>query len=188
MIKATVALESLSPLAQNRHHETPKLQREIEKDYETRTWIERAHIDENGNLFIPPLALKNCLCEAAKFISMQIPGKGKSTYTKHFEAGVLVVDPLMTGIKKEDITPLWLFVPADGKRGSGKRVNKAFPYILKWKSTATVYIIDEIITKEILQEHLDKAGQFIGLGALRVRNQGICGRFKAEVRKWEKTT
>ena len=45
-------------------------------------------IDTNGVVFIPPNSLKNCLSEAAKFLSISVPGKGKATYTKNFEAGI----------------------------------------------------------------------------------------------------
>lgn len=40
------------------------------------------------------MAFRNCLAEAAKFLSIQIPGKGKSTYTKHFEAGLIIPAPM----------------------------------------------------------------------------------------------
>ncbi len=85
-------LFSVSAYSQSRHYDVPKLEKEIAKDYEARTWRERLHVTEGGFVFIPPIAFKNCLAEAAKFLGIQIPGKGKSTYTKHFEAGVLVVD------------------------------------------------------------------------------------------------
>ncbi len=65
--------------------------------------MNRAHVNDDGYMFIPPMAFKNCLSEAAKYISQQIPGQGKATYTKHFEAGVMVLDPLVLPIKKEEI-------------------------------------------------------------------------------------
>lgn len=118
--------------SQSKIHTTEHLDKEIHKDYEERTWRERLHCNGDGEVFIPPMSFKNCLSEVAKFVSIQIPGKGKATYTKHFEAGVLVTEPLMLGVQKALVQGEWLFVPADGKRGGGKRVWKCFPIIPAW--------------------------------------------------------
>lgn len=139
---------------------------------------------EDGRIFIPPMSLKNCVAEAAKFLGKQIPGKGKSTYTKHFEAGTLVTDPIILPLKKEDVEGEWLFVPSDGIRGSGKRVDKCFPVIRSWSGEATFYIIDETITKDVFIDHLKDAGSLIGIGRFRPRNNGFYGRFTVENLEW----
>ena len=169
-------LTSISPYSQSRHYDVPKLDKETSADYEKRTWRNRMHVRE-GLVYIPPMALKNCLSEAAKFLSIQVPGKGKATYTKHMEAGVMVVDPLEIGIKAEDVPGESLFVPADGRRGSGKRVTKVFPLIEHWECVATIIVIDQTITFDVLREHLDEAGRLIGMGRFRPRNNGYYGRF-----------
>lgn len=185
MIIATVELEGISPYSQSKHHVTPKKERELPKDYEERTWRERMHVNKDGYVFIPPMAFKNCVAEIAKFLGIQIPGKGKSTYTKHFEAGILVTDEVLLPIKKADVQGEWLFLPSDGKRGSGTRVDKCYPVIPEWKATVVFYILDEIITKDVFEDHLSKAGQFIGIGRFRPRNNGFYGRFKLNKVKWE---
>lgn len=186
MKKAIVTLSSLSPYSQSRFHDTPKLPKELAKDHEERTWKNRLHVDkETGNIVIPPMCFKNCLSEAAKFLSIQIPGKGKATYTKHFEAGVLVVDMVDLKIKPSDVSGEWFFVPADGKRGSGKRVMKCFPCIPKWTTSVEFLILDETITEDIFYKHLEEAGKFIGIGRFRPRNNGFYGRFKIDNIKWE---
>ena len=178
MATAIAKLKSVSPYEQGKHYEVEKKPKESAADYEKRTWRERLHYDENEEIFIPPMAFKNCLAECAKYLSMQIPGKGKATYTKHFEAGVLVVDPVYVGIKKKDVQGLWLFLPADGKRGGGKRVNKCMPVIPHWEAEVTFHILDDTITKEVFATHLEQAGKFIGIGAFRPRNNGYFGRFE----------
>ena len=90
MKTAIATLKSVSPYSQSKHYNTEKLAKELHKDYEARTWRDRLHTTLDGEVFIPPMSFKNCLSEAARFLSVQIPGKGKSIYTKHFEAGVLV--------------------------------------------------------------------------------------------------
>lgn len=187
---ATATLESISPYSQSRHHDEPSLGRasgsktESPKDKEARTWRERCHVDKEGRLFIPPMAFKNCLAEIAKYLSVQIPGKGKSTYTKHFEAGVMVLDGLTLPITKDKVAGEWLFVPADGRRGSGKRVEKCFPVVHEWSGKVQFHILDDVITPEVFEQHLRDAGNFIGIGRFRPRNNGYYGRFAVKSISW----
>lgn len=187
---ATATLESISPYSQSKHYDLPRLGRttgtstESHKDYEARTWRERCHVDKDGHLLIPPMAFKNCLAEIAKYLSVQIPGKGKSTYTKHFEAGVMVLDGLSLDIRKEAVPGEWLFVPADGKRGSGKRVEKCFPVVHEWRGKVQFHILDDVITPDVFEQHLKEAGNFIGIGRFRPRNNGYYGRFAVKSIHW----
>jgi hypothetical protein len=177
MITVTVKLKSVASYQYSRFHNTPKEEKESAADYEDRTWRNKAHINEKGQCFVPPMALKNCLSEAAKFLSMQIPGKGKATYTKHFEAGVLCIDPMLLNKSEKEIERLDLFVPASGRRGDGKRVIKTFPILKSWEGTAIFFVLDETITQEVFRYHMEQAGKFIGIGAFRPRNNGFFGRF-----------
>jgi len=136
-------------------------------------------------VFIPPMAFKNAMSDAAKFLGMQIPGKGKATYTKHIEAGVMVTEGLDLGVKPEDVRGEWLFVPSDGKRGGGRRVEKCFPVIDKWKGRVTFIVLDETVTEEPFRYILEQAGAFIGIGRFRPRNNGFYGRFTVESLTWE---
>lgn len=175
-----VQLKSKSPYSQGRYYsrvDVPPTEKEGSEDYERRTWRHRMHVNEDGEVYIPPMALKNCLAEAAKFLSIKIPGKGKQTYTKHFEAGVMVMDPIELGIKAADVPGEELFVPADGRRGGGRRVIRVFPLITRWEGTAIIHVIDETITEPVLRQHLTEAGNLIGMGRFRPRNNGYYGRF-----------
>lgn len=171
-------LESVSPYSQGKFHNDPPLEKEGPDDYEARTWKSRAHVDKDGIIFIPPMAFKNCMSEAAKYLSIQIPGKGKATYTKHFEAGLLICDPVSIGVKIGDVIGNWLFVPSDGRRGGGRRVKRCFPKVDTWKGDLIIHVLDETITENILRTHLEAAGSFIGIGTFRPRNNGFFGRFK----------
>ena len=181
---ATCQLQSISPYSQSRYHETPKLNKEQPDDYRKRTWRNHLHYDEAGMVYIPPMTLKNCLSEAAKFLGVQIPGKGKSTYTKHIEAGVLVIDPAPLGIHKDAVESENLFLPSDGVRGSGKRVIKTYPVIREWKTKCTFYVQDDVITEDVFRYHLEQAGTFIGIGRFRPRNNGFYGRFTLVDMEW----
>lgn len=195
---AKVKLESLSPYGQGRQYdkeEVPMLDKERPDDYERRTWYHRAHWDDQGRMFIPPSAFKNGIAECAKYLSMQIPGKGKATFTKHFEAGVLVVEPVVLPVKKVDgngkgpafqgLTQFGIYVPSDGRRGGTKRVKKFFPMVPAWNGEVTFHILDETITEEVFRHHVEQMGQFIGVGVYRPRNNGYWGRFKVVSIRWE---
>lgn len=183
---ATVTLKGISPYSQSRQHEEPKLEKEGPNDYETRTWRSKMHVTDGGYVFIPPMAFKNCLDEAAKFLSVGIPGKGKATYTKHFEAGVLVVDGLTLPIKAADVSGEWLQMNSDGVKGSGKRVKRCFPKVIDWGGNVEFHVFDATITEPVFRHHIEEAGKFIGIGRFRPRNRGFYGRFIIEKIKWSK--
>lgn len=187
MKTVTATLKSISPYSQGRHYVIDKKQGENPRDHETRTWRERIHSNAEGWMFIPPMAFKNSLSEAAKFLSIQIPGKGKATFTKHFEAGILVIEPLVLPIAKEDVPGIWLFVPPDGRRGGKGRVDKCFPTIAEWNGNVTYHVLDETLLTRIgtpegemtaFEWHLRQSGKFIGIGVFRPRNNGFYGRFE----------
>lgn len=193
---ATVQLENMpgSPYSQSRHFGmdpegqklTDKNGRTIEDGnaHEHRVWRLRCHVNQDGNIFIPPMSFKNALSEAARYMAMQIPGKGKITYTKHFEAGVMCMDPLVLPITRDAVDGDWLFVPSDGKRGGGKRVPKCFPVIKQWGGLMIFYVIDDVITTDVFEMTLRTAGSLIGIGRFRPRNNGFFGRFVVKSIKW----
>lgn len=184
---ATVTIKGVSPYSPGKHYseiEAPKLDKESFADYEARTWRNRMHVSKDGKVQIPPMAFKNCLSEAAKYLSIRIPGKGQATYTKHFTAGVLVSEPLTLPVKAADVPGNWLFVPADGVRGSGKRVNKCFPLIEEWGGVVNFQIFDETVTEKIFTQVLREAGMLVGIGTFRPINNGYFGRFAVDKVKW----
>ena len=111
-------------------------------------------------------------------MSEQVPGKGKNTYTKHFESGIIVADPLILPETRHTVAKDRVYVPSDGKRGGGKRVWKNFPLVKTWTGDVSFVIIDDIITEDVFRKHLDLAGQLVGIGRWRPRNNGMYGRFK----------
>ena len=73
---------------------------------------------------------------------------------------------------------------ADGRRGSGKRVWKYYPTMDAWGGEVEVIVLDETVLQTsrttgatILEDVCRGAGQFIGLGRFRTRNNGFYGRF-----------
>ena len=189
MKTATASLKSVSPYSQGKYIQTPKPDKLTHADFEKQVWSERCHTDNDGEIFIPPMAFKNCLQEAAKYLgaAMQIPGEGQTRYTKHFEAGILVVEPVFIGYNIKDIEQygVWRHVPGNGKQGGTTRVEKRFPTFPSWSADVEFLVFDEKVTNEIFARVLEGAGQFIGVGVFRPRNRGYFGRFDVVKIKWD---
>lgn len=184
MKQAICKLKSITDTTFGRYHQTPKLEKELSEAYEKRTWKEKAHFNEDGNLKIPGTMIANCIRESAKFMSLQIPGKGKSTYTKHFDAGIIITDDIITSVKKENLQGIPIHVPSDGRPGGTSRVIKIFPIVNEWEGQLTVIIGDDIITPDVFEQVFRNAGNLIGIGTWRPRNRGMNGRFELVDMKW----
>jgi len=179
-----VEIVGVTPYSQSKVYDVEREQGEGNDDYSRRTWMNYMHQTKTGEVFIPPNAIKNCLSEAAKYMNISVPGKGKATYTKHFEAGVQCVKPVLLGVKAKDVRCEKLFLPADGRRGSGKRIWKYYPTLDSWGGVVEIIVLDETVLQTskttgntILEDVFRGAGQFIGLGRFRPRQNGFYGRF-----------
>lgn len=180
MLRVEFTIEGMSPIQFSAAIRTPKKKGETAEAYEERTWKERAHVGEDGKLFIPGMAIKRCLDDLARFQGEQIAGKGKKTYTATFKAGVMCVDPLSLGIAIDSARALWVHSSADGKQGGPKRVWKCFPVLDKWTASGTLYLVADTLIADPakVREYLERAGVMIGIGAFRPINGGYFGRFK----------
>jgi hypothetical protein len=181
---ASAKLRAVSAYSQSRAHETPKLDRETADAYELRTWREKSHYRPDGTLYIPPMAFKMSLDTAAKMMGTQIPGKGKATYTKFFESGVLVMDGPDLDVTKDKVASDRIHANADGVRGSGKRVWRIFPRVDAWEASVAFNIIANEITKDVFLDTLRQAGAFVGIGRFRPKNGGFYGRFEVVGIDW----
>jgi hypothetical protein len=175
-----------SPYGQSGPVYSARGDKETGNDHEKRTWRERAHKNAAGNMVVPGVGFSHAIAAAAKHLGLQIPGKGKSTYTKHFERGLLVTDSLVLPEKVADLPEHWLFLPSDGVPGSGKRVWKCFPHVEKWEGVLEWMVLDPVLTEEVFTRVLVEAGRFIGIGFFRPQNRGWWGRFTVEDVQWGK--
>ena len=103
---------------------------------------------------------------------------------KHFEAGILCMDPIYLGVKKNDTVGESYWMNSDGKRGSGSRVLRTFPCVQEWKVKVPFYVLDQTITEPVFRKYVNEAGKFIGIGRFRPRNGGFYGRFKLANLEW----
>jgi len=181
---ATVTLSSFSPYSQSHHHEEPKLEGESPEAHDLRTHMSKANLSPQGTLMIPCQGMHQAIMSAAKYSKRQIPGQGKATWTAKFTAGIAFLADIDTGIKKEDLQSVAIYVNSDGVRGSGKRVTRHFPIVPEWEATFDVLILDPIITKDVFTEMLELAGMYVGIGRFRPQNGGINGRFTIKSLTW----
>lgn len=188
-ITATLSLFSTSPYSQSRMHDTPEMAKESKADYERRTWREKSHYDSDGILFIPRMAFKFCIQDAASYLGERIKGKGTKTWTSYFTSAVIVNSDLSLGIHKDRVGEVTINAHPGGNRkgqGSNKRVRRTFPVINSWAGEVEVLILDETITEDIFRRVIEHAGQFIGIGRFRPCNGGTNGRFAVKSVGWKK--
>lgn len=191
-------IEGLTTLSPGKMLESPKAPKESHGAHDERCWRERLTLDTRGVVILPPLALKKAMEAAAKMRSDTIPGKGKSTYTKHVASGIIpdfdiaqeVMTPTPDGkkwapLRGEDVIGVVRHVPSDGKVGGGTRVPRRFPEIpAPWRVSAAFYVISNELQEapEKLREYLELAGQQIGICRFRPGSQsaGWYGRFRVD--------
>lgn len=183
--KATI--KSVTPFSASRQHDLPKLEKERADEYEARTWREKLRFDASGNAFAPAIAFKMALDSAAKFLSIQVPGKGKATFTKHFLSGVLCASDLPLGVTRDTVGSVTISANADGVRGSGKRVKRTFPLVPEWGGELEFYVLDDTISKDIFERVLKETGRFIGIGQYRPQQGGTNGRFEVVKTAWSES-
>jgi len=183
---ATATLVSTAPYSQSRSYdrEIERLPRETADAYEQRTWRNKCHTLPDGKVFIPPMAFKMAVDNAAKMLGRQIPGKGKSTYTKFFLSGVLVMTPVVLPLTKDETKLDMIYANSDGVRGSGKRVWRNFPRVDEWQADVPFHVLADEITPDVFEEHLKQAGAFVGIGRFRPQSGGFYGRFEVKKIDW----
>jgi hypothetical protein len=187
MKTVSVQFVGIAPYSQSRKHDTPKLDKESPDALDLRTWREKSNYDaKTGEIFIPAMAFKQALDAAAKRLGDQIPGKGKSTYTKFFVSDVICNAHVPLGIHKDAVPSVTLNCNSDGVRGSGKRVPRIFPVIESWGGIAEFTVYDDTITEDVFKRTFEAAGRSIGLGRFRPENGGLNGRFVAKSFKFAK--
>jgi hypothetical protein len=184
MKKVTITINSIAPYYQSRQHHEPRLEKEDPAAHEERTWREKCTTNPDGFICIPAIAFKQAFSRAAKMLSMQIPGRGKATFSKHFLAGIMIPAPIVLPDRKDEVNRIAVNCNSDGVSGSGKRVLRFFPEIKKWEGTLEVFILDETITEKVFEKHAEEAGMLVGVGQNRPEKGGSSGRFKCEKFVW----
>lgn len=184
MFRAKCHLKSSRPISFSKVINSQKGDNETHDEFESRTWKERTHINENGNVCIPGMMFKKSLDSAAKWLG-KIPGKGNSTYTKLFVGGVLPRNDIDLKVKPENVDGEWIFGAADGKPGGSTRVRKCFPKVDEWEGNIEFAVTADDIDKKAFERALKIAGLNVGIGRFRASNGGDKGMFSVEDIEYE---
>jgi hypothetical protein len=189
---ARVTIQGISVMTHSHKHNVPRLEKESDEAYENRTWRSKLNtvlVKGKPTICLPAHGLHQCFADGAKYSRLKIQGAGRSTYTKIFTAGIMLLGdcPLLPPLNDpNDCDFVEIFAHVNGVRGSGKRVLRRFPVIpLGWRCSFEVYILDQVITKEIFAEIVPYAGMFIGMGQFSPARMGSNGRFILETLEWE---
>ena len=185
MIEVTFSLKSLAPYSPSRRTDSdfPKEVKEKPADYEERTWREKAHWNAKGQFYIPSIQFLKALQSTASYLSEKIPGKGQSTWSKNFRAGITcfseegIVCPEYT---RKNVPEIRVHCDAQGMKGGkgGSQVVRVFPQIPSWAGELSLVIIDSTISPELLERYLKECGLLNGVGRWRPQNGGLNGRFE----------
>ncbi len=184
---ARVTLKSKTPYSQSKNIdplEFPKKPKETHDAAEERLWRNRMHVDTKGYVVIPQTAFENAIREAAKRLAISVPGKGKTLYSKYFEAGIQIPEGITLPLKAEEVPGERLFVPSDGRAGGGKRVYKRFPRIDEWEGELTIFVFDDLIPESVFRKVLESSGSLVGIGRFRPQSRGFYGRYTVESFSW----
>jgi hypothetical protein len=186
-IHATLKMQSTAPLSFSRYHASQFLEGENHDAYEKRIWREKAHyLPDTGECFIPPMMVKFALISGCAYLGQKVKGRGARPWSKHFEGGVQVYEPVMLGVKKSDLIETVYYCHANGKRGPGTRVARYFPEIPQWKGQAEVVILDTTITEDVFRRAAESCGLYVGFGRFSPRVGGFNGRFRVTGLSWKR--
>lgn len=182
---AVVLITGITPYSQSRQHNEPKLSGESNDDFDARTWRSKLNVSRDGStVVIPAHGMHQALISAARYSKRQIPGQGKATWTKKFEAGIALLEDIALDISPDEVSSITISANADGVRGSGKRVPRRFPVMDEWSAEFEIMVLDPIITPDVMREMLNICGLFIGIGRFRPEKGGTNGRFQLDDLAW----
>jgi len=126
----------------------------------------------DGTIYVPSTHVHGSMIEAGK--KFQIPGQGKATYSKLI-GGLAMITPhaLVIDPQKYEIDSRSVVIPST--RG---RVVRHRPMFDKWKLKFTIENLEpNQIPNVALQEILEYAGKYVGIGDFRPGKKGPFGRF-----------
>lgn len=187
MRTVTAKLTGTSPYSQSRYytHAVPKKDKENAADYDMRTWRERCTVNDKGIVCIPGMGIKMAIDAAAKKLKEKVPGKGAKTWVDFVVGGIVPAELMFPiGVSKDKVDYIDVWANADGIRGSGKRVMRRFPIVLKWSAIISLDVIDNSLPTDLAERYLAEAGMIVGIGRFRPEKGGMNGRFRVSDVKW----
>jgi hypothetical protein len=183
----TVNIKGISPYSPSKAVNAAAKPKEVKFDvWEAQTWRQKAHYDEKGFVVIPFMSFKKAITTAGSLTKRKISGKGNQTYAALIKSGVLMDQSLKLPLKEKDLRGETFSCSITGDtRGVGGRVDRTFPMIDTWGGDLVFYVTNPEIPRDVFEEYVTEAGQFIGVGRFRPENGGINGRFLVNSFSWK---
>ena len=125
----------------------------------------------DGKVQLPSVYLKNCISEAAK--QFKIVGKGKSTYSK-IVASTVDIEPFMIEFKSGKYEVFRISAVNTSTKG---RMMTERPKFHKWSEEFEIVLNDPAVPSSVINEILEHAGKYVGVGDWRPQKKGMFGKF-----------
>lgn len=166
-----VKIVGTAPLLQHRYRFKDELEEKAVKksgarDY-SEEWRASLYVDESGGIYEPASHIEGAIVRAA--VNFQIAGRSKKTYRELVKSAVFVSpDAIPLGKKEPDFIHKARVIV---NRSAVERLRPAFRV---WELSFSIQVLDDQLGKEVLQQILQHAGQYQGIGDYRPRY----GRFR----------
>ncbi|MEM4591741.1 MAG: hypothetical protein QW555_07935 [Nitrososphaerota archaeon] len=163
------------------HRLSPEMEEKMSRarNNATREEIERnnchlyIYYNSEGRPSIPSIWLINSLKQAAA--EVKIPGRGKKTYKNLVGAGFILIQPDMIPLESDGWTIY--AAPVVVQRARIIRHRPLFP---QWRAMFTIIFDEQHFTQKLIEELLQYAGAFVGIGDYRPQRGGPFGRFTTQ--------
>lgn len=171
--KIKVTIEGTTPILFNRFRDVA-----IEGKSKKRTGAmaesdieDKLYKDSKGKVQLPSVYLKNCITEASK--QFKIVGKGKSTYSK-LVASTIDISPFMIDLEVGEFEVFRISAVNPMTKG---RMMTERPKYTSWKATFEIILNDPAVPISVINEILEHAGKYVGVGDWRPEKKGMFGKF-----------
>jgi hypothetical protein len=170
--KIKVQIEGTTPILFNRFRDTA-IEGKSKKVTGARTEsdIEEKLYKEDQKILLPSVYIKNSLVEAGK--QFKIIGKGKSTYSKII-ASTVDINPFMIEMKNGAMEVFRISAVNPMTKG---RMMTERPKFIKWSAEFEIFLNDPAVPLSVINEVLEHAGKYVGVGDWRPEKKGMFGKF-----------
>jgi hypothetical protein len=125
-----------------------------------------------GRCYIPADHIRGALIAAGSFVKAKVGGRSKSMKT--------IVAAMFMPVPEQITMPDY---DAIDKRSAVNRNVKARvitvrPKWTKWEASFVLQVDEDSIAKEAIQQIIEYAGKYVGIGSFRPVNNGLFGRFE----------
>lgn len=157
----------ISPLLHHKYNGTKSSGGRAKTEYDPQEEAEAAlYKNADDGVCQPANHIEGALIKAAVAFKF----KGKKTFKDVFKAGIFI-EPALIPLENP-----WI-IDTQGAIVNRSRIMRSRPMFEEWSVTFRIRVIDTNITKDLLQDVLEEAGTYVGIGDYRPR----FGRFSVEM-------